>query len=156
MLKVLIPAVAVLGLVAFAARTQTPDAPVPHETVAMAWHVSHEGTMVKVAYGVANSDQLALMITCAPGDTAAVVYGDVQPTGARLTRASMSVQPVDPMSGGAMAETRLGLTDPGLRRLAGAGVMRVSGEAGEFDLRATSDERRAIADALAYCATGRA
>lgn len=156
MLKVLIPAVAALGLVAFAARTQPVDAPADAATPVMGWHVSHEGPMAKVAYGVENSDQLALMITCEPGDSAAAVYGDVQPAGARLTHASLTPQAADPLSGGAIEEARLGLNDPGLQRLAQAGVIRVSGEAGAFDIRATGDERRAIAGVLAYCATGRA
>lgn len=156
MLKVLIPAVAALGLVAFAARTQTVDIAAAETPAVMGWHVSHEGAMAKVAYGVENSDQLALMITCEPGDRAAVVYGDVQPVGARLTQASLTPRAADPLSGGATDEARIGLDDPTLHRLAQAGMIRVSGEAGAFDIRATGDERRAIADVLAYCATGRA
>ena len=111
MFKVLIPAAAAVALVAFAARTQPLDAFPPVETPTMSWHLSHEGAMAKLAYGVENSDQLALMVTCSPGDAAAVVYGDVQPDTPRLIAASHGPAPLDPMSGGDATETRLSLQD---------------------------------------------
>ena len=90
MFKTLIPAVACLGLVAFAAKTQPVVAALdPADAVqTMAWHISTEGEMAKLAYGVANSDQLAMMVTCAPGDATAAVYGDVRPAGAGAEAAS--------------------------------------------------------------------
>ena len=155
MLKVLIPAAAALGLVAFAATTQATDATASSEQPAMAWHVSYEGSMAKLAYGVENSDQLALMITCAPGDRAAVVYGDVQPVSPRLMRASYSAA-VDPLSGGEAEETRLPLTDPSLAALGRTGRMQVEGEAGRFVLTADRDEQRAARAFIDYCASSRA
>jgi hypothetical protein len=98
MFKILVPAVAALGLVAFAAKTQDwshEDAePAAAMTAAsampvMGWHLSYEGSMAKLAYGVENSDQLAMMVTCAPGDRSAVIYGDVLPASPRLAQASM-------------------------------------------------------------------
>lgn len=157
MFKVLIPAAAALGLVAFAAQSQSADplggaAPQP-----MAWHLSHEGAMAKLAYGVANSDQLAIMMTCEPGDRTAVVYGAVQPAGARLIQASMSgPAEIDPMTGALAEESRIGLTDPALRNLVEAGALPVLGDAGRGSLPADKTERRMIADFLSYCGSSRA
>jgi hypothetical protein len=154
MLKFVIPAIAALGLTAVAAQSYAPDM-VQADTSPMAWYLSHEGAMAKLAYGVENSDQLALMVTCEPGQTAAVVYGDVQPTGARLTQASYGPVEPDPMSAGDAYETRISLRDPALTGLAEHGRMRVSGDGGEFTLAATDQEQRAIGEFLAYCARGR-
>ncbi|RZJ97368.1 MAG: hypothetical protein EON88_03080 [Brevundimonas sp.] len=156
MLKVLIPAAAALGLIAFAATTQATDTTGSSDAQpGMAWHVSYEGPMAKLAYGVENSDQLALMITCAPGDRAAVVYGDVQPVSPRLIRAAYSTA-VDPLSGGEAEETRLPLTDPSLASLSRTGRMQVEGEAGRFVLTADRDEQRAARDFIDYCSSSRA
>lgn len=149
MFKALLPAAAALGLIAFGAQTQSQgvaDAP-----AAMAWHLSHEGDLVKLAYGVENSDQLALMMTCAPGDRTAVVYGEVQPRSAHLQRASFGPTEMDPLSGGDAVETRIGLGDPTLVRLSEGRGLAVQGEAGAFDLPTTRAEQRMIQGFLAYC-----
>ncbi|GAA0199910.1 hypothetical protein GCM10010203_59220 [Actinomadura yumaensis] len=158
MFKVLIPAAAAIVLVAFAAKPQAtePSAPMSAETPAMAWHLSHEGAMAKLAYGVANSDQLALMVTCSPGDRTAVVYGDVQPDTPRLMTVSHGPSLIDPLTGGDATESRLSLQDASLKGLADHGLMRVQGYAGQFDLTADKAERRMIADFLAYCGSSRA
>ena len=85
MFKFAIPAVAALGLIAVAAHSRANNADGAN-VVPMSWHLSHEGSMAKLAYGVANSDQLALMRTCAPGQAQAIVYGEVQPASPRLIR----------------------------------------------------------------------
>ena len=161
MFKVLVPAVAALGLVAFAAqsgsmmaRSGLDDAPLLGG--AMGWHLSHDGAIAKLAYGIENSDQLALMVTCMPGDASAVVYGDVQPLGGRLIQASMGPAPIDPLSGGDAMESRISLHDVGLRALADRGQMDVQGEAGTFSIKANREERRVVGEFLAYCAQGRA
>ena len=161
MFKVLIPAVAALGLVAFAAQSHdvaseaaTGDVVAQGEMTlpVMGWSVHHEGALAKLAYGVANSDQLALMVTCMPGEATAAVYGDVQVEGARLTHASYSV---DPLSGGEAEETQISLNDPSLTALAREGRMTVTGDAGRFRLAASSEERRLVRDFLAYCSPSR-
>ncbi|HEX8661074.1 MAG TPA: hypothetical protein VF686_04345, partial [Brevundimonas sp.] len=101
MLKFAIPAVAALGLIAFAAQSQATNSDARTGAAApMAWHLSHEGDLAKLAYGVANSDQLALMLTCEPAQAQAVVYGDVKPAGPRVQKASMRAVAIDPLSGG--------------------------------------------------------
>lgn len=145
MFKILLPAVAALGLVAFAAKTQPVAQSVPSPVEGssqdgLGWHVSHEGAMAKLAYGVANSDQLAMMVTCAPGDATAAVYGDVRPT----VTAAVALSPTD--------ETRIAVKDSPLRSLVNDGRINVHGEGGVHRISATPVERRAIAEFLGYCA----
>lgn len=141
MFKILIPAVAALGLVAFAAKTQPAVTDLEPAAAAqtMAWHLSTEGETAKLAYGVANSDQLAMMVTCAPGDTTAAVYGDVRPAGAAAGTAS------------SMDETRVPVRNAVLQDLVDKGAMTVVGDGGSFRIRASIEERRGIGQFLDYC-----
>jgi hypothetical protein len=156
MFKTLIPAVAALGLVAFAAQTKTATVDSADAAPAMGWHLSHEGAIAKLAYGVENSDQLALMMTCMPGDATAVIYGDVQPATPRLVQAAMGPAGLDPLSGGDAYETRIPVRDAALRGLADGRGMAVTGEAGTFRISASAQERRVVGDFLSYCGTARA
>ncbi|MEJ6789865.1 hypothetical protein BrevBR_09965 [Brevundimonas sp. BR2-1] len=151
MLKFAIPAVAALGLIAFAAQSQATNSDVQTNVAPMAWHLSHEGDLAKLAYGVANSDQLALMMTCAPGEAQAVVYGDVKPAGPRVHKALMHAVAIDPLSGGLADEVRVSVEDPSLKQLAQSGKMAVEGDAGAFELTATAAERKLIDEFFAHC-----
>lgn len=153
MFKFAIPAVAALGLITVAAHSQTTQADVDGSTAPMGWHLSHEGSMAKLAYGVANSDQLALMMTCEPGQAQAVVYGDVQPASPGLRQASLTSAVIDPLSGGLADEARISLRDPALQKLARRGKLEVEGDAGHFELTANRDERRLVSEFFAYCGT---
>jgi len=150
MLKFAIPAVAALGLIAFAAQSQATNSDAQTGVEPMAWHLSHEGELAKLAYGVANSDQLALMMTCEPGQAQAVLYGDVKPVGPRVQKASLNAVAIDPLNGGLEDEVRLSVDDPSLRQLARQGKLAVEGDAGVFELTATRNERILIDDFLAY------
>ena len=153
MFKFTMPAVAALGLISVAAQSRATHAEAEAPAPAMGWHLSHEGVMAKLAYGVANSDQLALMLTCEPGAAQAIIYGDVQPASPRLTKASMGPIDIDPLSGGLGDEARLALGDPTLKSLARNGKLAVEGDAGHFELTADGDERRLIRKFFAYCGT---
>lgn len=155
MLKIAIPALAALGLIAFAAQSQATDSDLQDGAAPMGWHLSHEGALAKLAYGVANSDQLALMLTCYPGQTQVTAYGDVLPVSPRLVRTSMSTAPIDPLSGELMEDFRISVRDPALQQLARYGKLAVEGEGGAFRLSATLDERRFIGDFFAYCGSDR-
>ena len=154
MFKFAIPAVAALGLIAWAAQTHATPGQVGEP--GLGWHVSHEGEMAKLAYGVQNSDQLALMMTCEPGQTTAVIYGDVAPASPRLRATSTGPAAIDPLSGDLTAESRLSLRDPAVQALVHNGRMPVVGEAGRSELTATRAERRLIGEFIAYCGSGRA
>ncbi|WP_332678840.1 hypothetical protein [Brevundimonas sp.] len=151
MFRFAIPAVAALGLVAFAAQSQATNPDAQAGVSPMAWHLSHEGDMAKLAYGVANSDQLALMMTCEPGAARAVLYGDVKPAGPRIQKASLRAVAIDPLSGGLEDEVVLSFDDPSLKQLAHNGKMAVEGDAGVFELAATRDERKLIDEFFAHC-----
>jgi len=155
MIRFALPALAALGFIAFAAQTRATP-PAAGGEPAMGWHLSQEGATAKLAYGVADSDQLALMLTCQPGQGAAVVYGDVAPARARLSHAALASAPIDPLSGDLDEESRIGLRDPALTGLVRTGRMPVIGEAGTFDLTATPAERRAIGEFIAYCGSSTA
>lgn len=156
MFKVLIPAAGFLGLVALAAQPASSAYEAQQDVQPMGWHLHQEGSMAKLAYGVANSDQLALMMTCDPGDRSAVVYGDVQPNSPRLMRASVSYSEPDPLSGGEAYETRIALNDSALINLVERGALHVEGAAGAFTLPATEAERLTVSRFLGYCASDRA
>ena len=153
MFRFAIPAVAALGLIAVAAQSEAVHADAEGGAAPMGWHLSHEGPMAKLAYGVANSDQLALMMTCEPGQAQAIVYGDVQPASPRLHRVSMTSAVIDPLSGGLAEESRISLRDPTLQRLVRRGRLDVEGDAGHFELTADRDERRLVSEFFAYCGT---
>lgn len=156
MLKFVVPAVAALGLIAFAAQSSESRSDAMTASGAMGWHLSHEGRMAKLAYGVENSDQLALMMTCEPGRAQATVYGDVQPASPRLIHAAMTEIAIDPLDGDLADEARISLNDPTLRDLARKGRLAVEGEAGRFELTATAKERALIDAFFAYCGTDHA
>lgn len=158
MRKSLFPILAAVGLAAVAAHaaTHAPSAPRGGTEGAAGWHMLREGAMAKLAYGLPDSDQLALMLTCAPGEGSAVVYGDVQPRSAGLILASHGPQPIDPLSNGEAFEARLPLGDAALTGLARGGRMTVQTEAGDRQLTATRAERRLVQGFLSYCASGHA
>lgn len=155
MFKIVIPAVAALGLIAVAAQSQATNVVVEADSAPMGWHLSHEGSLAKLAYGVENSDQLALMMTCQRGQTQAAVYGDVQPASSRLIKASVTAA-IDPISGGLVDETQISIRDPSLQKLALTGKLAVEADAGQFELSASPAERRLINEFFAYCGSDRA
>ena len=155
MLKFALPATAALALIAVAAQSSATDQNDDTRLGGMGWHLSEEPGLAKLAYGVANSDQLALLITCERGSAQAVVYGEVKPVGPQIVRASMAA-PIDPLGGDLIEEVTLSATAPVLQRLKTSGRLQVEGEAGQFELRANRAERRAIDAFFAYCASGRA
>ena len=155
MLKSLLPAAAALSLAVLAGQALTSAPAAPGEGVA-GWHLLHEGAMAKLAYGLTDSDDVALMLTCSPGDRTAVVYGDSQPRSPALTPAALGPQPIDPLSDGEAFESRLPLTDTALTGLARSGRIAVQTEAGDDHIRATRAERRLVQSFLGYCASSHA
>lgn len=156
MFKVLVPAAAALGLIAFAAQSQGAASEPQMTQPVMSWTLHHDGEFAKLAYGVPNSDQLAIMVACQPGNRLATVYGDVRLETAQVVQASYGAQPLDPLSGGLAEEAQIAVNDPSLQRLAQRGRLTVEGDAGRFTLTADQEERRLVRDFLAYCGAERA
>ena len=156
MFKILIPAVAALGLVAHAAQSYTAEdgvaaAPImlvagtPVEaapaTPAMDWHFHTEGDTAKLAYGVANSDQLVLMLMCTPGADKVSALGSVR---AEADTASGQSSYRDPMTGGILHESEIARHDAALADLAATGKMTVVSHQGKVAIG--SDPESAMAD----------
>ena len=156
MFKVLIPAAGFLGLVALAAQPASSGYEHQTDVQPMVWQVHHEGDLAKLTYGVPNSDRLAMMMTCLPGERSAVIYGDVQPDTPRLQRVSVNYSEPDPLSAGEAYETRIALDDTALINLAEHGSMRVEGAAGGFSLPADEAEQAIVAQFVSYCSSARA
>lgn len=154
MFKVLIPAAATLALVAFAAQSHSEpvaDAPAPGvagDEATLAWHLSHEGDMAKLAYGVAHSDQIVIMLTCTPGDAQARAFGVVTPLGVKLAEGPA---PVDPLSGLAMTDVAVDLTSRALTALRTEDRLPVVGEAGGVNLPVTPGDKAVIDGFFAHC-----
>lgn len=154
MFKVLIPAASLLSLVAFAAQGRS-EAPSVEEMpllppAAMGWHLSHEGEMAKLAYGIANSDQLVIMLTCSPGDARAESYGVVTPVGVSAGEGPSASDPL-----GAMAPTVVNLDSPSMAALRREGALPVVGDAGQAALPVTSTDRDAVEGFFAHCGATR-
>lgn len=152
MFKVLIPAVATLGLVAFAAQSHSEPAlaAAPADEAVLAWHLSHEGDMAKLAYGVAHSDQIVIMLTCQPGAAQAQAFGVVTPAGAAV---DAGPTPVDPLTGLAMADVAVDMSSSAMLVLKNDGSLPVVGEAGRAELPVTAGEKAVIDGFFAHCGT---
>lgn len=154
MLRVLVPGVLALGLATTAAQTQS--TPLDEATgQPVAWHLSHDGALAKLAYGASNSDDLALMVTCSAGETDVAIYGDVMPIGVTSQTGSRPFSP-DPLSGGEASEENVALSEVGLGELSRKGRMTVIADERIYQLAATRQERRVVDRFLAYCRTGQA
>lgn len=167
MLKILIPAVAALGLVAHAAQSYTAEegvAPTLLDSVATApveiappapaldWHFHKEGDTAKLAYGVANSDQLVLMLTCTAGDDKVATLGSVR---AVAETASDEQSYEDPMTGGVLHEAAIDKADSALNALAATGTMTVETANGMTALGTSSSDKAAVKAFFASCGTPR-
>ena len=167
MLKILIPAVAALGLVAHAAQSYTAEdgtapavinslAVTPVEIAppapALDWHFHKEGDTAKLAYGVANSDQLVLMLTCTAGDDKVATLGAVRAV-ADTTSAEQSYE--DPMTGGVLHEAEIDRSDAALDALAATGTLTVETANGMTALGSSASDKAAVKAFFASCGTAR-
>mgnify|MGYP000244664708 CR=1 FL=1 len=165
MLKILIPAVAALGLVAHAAQSHTAgdSAPVvPVKTVAatpvdvapvMDWHFHNDGDTAKLAYGIANSDQLVMMLTCEAGKDTIATLGSVRAI-ARTAANETSYE--DPMTGSVLHESDINSDDAAMTELAETGSMRVFSARGQVALGSDAADTSAVKAFFAYCGSAAA
>ena len=149
MRRLILPAVGLLALgmaaqASVTGRTNT-------QTDQAGWFLVDEDSSLKLVYGLPNSDQIALMMTCEPGDPQITVYGDVEPDLVSLKVVDNGPSPVDPLSGGDAYGMTLSADDPGLRQLADHGFLPVRLEGGQARIEATSAERRLASHFLSAC-----
>ncbi|HEV7228575.1 hypothetical protein [Brevundimonas sp.] len=154
MLKYLIPVAATVAFAAFAAQSRS-EAVIDETPVdgRLAWHLSHEGEMAKLAYGVAHSDQIVIMLTCAPGDARVQAFGVVTPAGVAVEEGSV---PVDPLTGLAMTDVAVDVNSHALSSLRDGAALPVVGEAGQADLPVTQGDKAVIDGFFAHCGATRA
>mgnify|MGYP005990070769 CR=1 FL=1 len=163
MFKILIPAVAALGLVAHAAQSYTAEGGVAAAPVmvvaatsvdaapaapAMDWHFHSEGDTAKLAYGVANSDQLVLMLTCQTGQDMISALGSVR-TEAETATEQTSYR--DPMTGGILHEAEINRHDAALADLAATGKMTVVSDQGKVAIGSDATDQEAVKAFFASC-----
>ncbi|MFW2343604.1 hypothetical protein [Brevundimonas sp.] len=163
MFKILIPAVAALGLVAHAAQSYTAEDGVTAAPViaaaatsvdaapsapAMDWHFHSEGDTAKLAYGVANSDQLVLMLTCQTGQDMISALGSVR-TEAETATEQTSYR--DPMTGGILHEAEINRHDAALADLAATGKMTVVSDQGKVAIGSDATDQEAVKAFFASC-----
>lgn len=156
MFKILIPAVAALGLVAHAAQSYTAEDGAPVALVerlattpveiapaapALGWHFHTEGDTAKLAYGVANSDQLVLMLMCKDGEDKVSTLGSVR---AVADTASGQTSYEDPMTGGILHESEIDKHDAALADLAKTGKITVVSDQGKVTIESVPGS--AVAD----------
>lgn len=108
------------------------------EHAAAGWHLLHEGDRAKLAYGIANSDQILVMLSCAAGDETVEVFGIAAPEADEvvLTSASLSspidVRPTfDPISGATAIETTLPVGADALEGFRATGRLTLAADTGE-------------------------
>ena len=145
-----------LPIDAFALEAAVAEAP------EMGWHLLHEGDRAKLAYGVANSDQIAVILTCAPGDRTVDIYGVVQPDTTGLTLASGGhaatldgAPEVDPLTGAMAVETQAPLSDPVLAGFQRGEGLSVVGRGSRRVLDASAEERRLVDAFFGHCSQAR-
>jgi hypothetical protein len=149
MRRLVLPAVGLLalGMAAQASVTGRTD----NQSDQAGWFLLNEDASLKLVYGLPNSDQIALMMTCAPGDHQITVYGDVEPDLVSLKVVDNGPSLVDPLSGGDAYGMSLSTDDPGLRQLADQGFLPVRMESGPSRIQATPAERRLASHFLSAC-----
>ena len=102
------------------------------------WHLLHEGDRAKLAYGIANSDQILVMLSCAAGDQTVEVFGLAAPEADEvvLTSASLTspidVRPsYDPISGASAIETTLPIQAAALEGFRATGRLTLAADTGD-------------------------
>ena len=168
MFKILIPAVAALGLVAHAAQSYTAEsgavsvpvallAETPVDVApaapAMDWHFHTEGDTAKLAYGIANSDQLVLMLSCKTGEDTIATLGSVR---ADADTATDETAYTDPMTGSILHESEIDRHDAALAELAATGKMAVISDQGKMTLGQASADVQAVKAFFASCGSASA
>lgn len=149
----IVSATAFMGLAIVAAKSQSAESMAA--AAPAAWHVLHDGEQAKLAYGAANSDQIALMVACDENSDRVSVYGDMRPVAMRKSAVDEPRAP-DPLSGGEAWEAQVALGDAGLDSLVSQGRIALTTGDETFRVAASDAERRAISDFVAYCGNGRA
>ena len=144
---------------AVAAETAQAEPVAAVETTAAGWHLLYEGDRAKLAYGVANSDQIVVMMSCAAGDETVDVFGLAAPEADQVTltsasmRSPIAVAPTfDPISGSMAVETSLPMGADALEGFRESGRLTLAADTGEATaVHADADELASVRDFFDHC-----
>lgn len=124
----------------------------------LGWHLSHEGDRAKLAYGLANSDQILVMLSCAPGQDRVDVFGLAAPEGERVVLTStagpsaLNAEPaIDPLSGQPAVETTLMLGATAFRGFRDSGRLTLVSDGEAIEIDAQPEERADVEAFFAHC-----
>jgi hypothetical protein len=146
-------ALAVAGVNACSERT---SAPVSNAHV---WNFFSDGQEARLAYGRPNSDEVGLMLTCAPHSGAVTLSDETEPGRSTLTLVSGRVRSEipgaatpDPMTGGLLIEAHAPVREPTLQAFAHGERLAVVHERGQVLMPVTRRDRSAVDRFFAACA----
>ena len=128
-----------------------------HATVG--WHLLREDDQAKLAYGIANTDQILVMFACAAGDQTVEVFGIAAPeteamrfTSASLTSDVAVETEVDPLSGATVIETEMPLRSEALQGFRETGRLTlVADEGHELPVHALQAEQAQVRAFFDHC-----
>lgn len=149
MRRLILPALGllILGVATQAAVSAKGQGPVDQA----GWFLVPEDHGLKLVYGLADTDDVGLMLVCMPGDLRISVYGEVEPDLSSLRPATHGPVAMDPLSQGAAWTMTLALDDPGLWLLVDRGYLPIRTDQGRGRLEATPSERKLANQFLNAC-----
>lgn len=129
------------------------------EHAAAGWHLVREGDDAKLAYGIAGTDQVLVMLRCAAGADQVEVFGQVTPEtrAIRLSSAALStttavVPQADPLTGGMIVHANLPSNADALEGFRESGRLALtSGEATSVPAHAVRAEMPHIRAFFDHC-----
>ena len=126
---------------------------------AVGWHLLREGDQAKLAYGVANTDQILVMFSCAAGDRVVEVFGLAAPetealrfTSASLTSEVVAEAEADPLSGSMVIETEMPVRSEALQGFRQSGRLTLAaGDGHEVPAHAVQAELAQVRAFFDHC-----
>lgn len=124
----------------------------------LSWNYFFDGQEAKLAYGRPNSDEVGLMMTCAPHSGSVLVSSDAtagQPrlilvSGKSKSTLSGSAE-VDPLTGTTQAHAAASLRDAALRGFARSGKLSVERDGRSLEMPASLGDRDAVRRFFSAC-----
>lgn len=125
----------------------------------LSWNYFFDGQEAKLAYGRPNSDEVGLMMTCAPHSGSVLVSSDATAGQPRLILASgkavstlQGSAEVDPLTGTTQAHASASLHDAALTGFARSGKLSVKRDGHALAMPASLGDRDAVRRFFSACA----
>lgn len=125
----------------------------------LSWNFVFDGAEAKLAYGRPNSDEVGLMMTCAPHSGTVSVSGSVASADPRLTLVSGDIHTLvrgkaepDPLTGGVWFEGSAPLDRGAIARFRKTGALSLKRDGADLRMAASADDRAAVGRFFRTCA----